>query len=101
MTEENKIIPVTDHVMFKALFVKNPDLLKSFLISALNLLQKSQSEIRSCPLYVMKKNQLIWILFWRLTKLLRKPSILIYSSSIRKHPEIVYYFTGQPHTITK
>lgn len=37
MKKEVEIIPITNDVMFKALFTQNPDLLKDFLESTLNL----------------------------------------------------------------
>ncbi len=37
MFYEEGIIPITNDVMFKALFVNNPDLLKSFLSAALGI----------------------------------------------------------------
>jgi len=45
MSKERAIIPVTNDVMFKALFVRNPDLLKSFLIAALKLDSDSVTNI--------------------------------------------------------
>ena len=37
MSREREIIPITNDVMFKALFVRNPNLLKSFLSAALEI----------------------------------------------------------------
>lgn len=46
MPKERKIIPVTNDIMFKALFVRNPDLLKSFLVAALNLDSSSITHLK-------------------------------------------------------
>ncbi|MDE5736927.1 MAG: Rpn family recombination-promoting nuclease/putative transposase [Oscillospiraceae bacterium] len=46
MSKEREIIPVTNDVMFKALFVRNPDLLKSFLVAALNLDSSSITNLK-------------------------------------------------------
>ena len=46
MSEEKEIIPITNDVMFKALFVRNPNLLKSFLVDALSLDSNSVTNIK-------------------------------------------------------
>lgn len=46
MPKEREIIPITNDVMFKALFTRNPDLLKSFLVAALNLDSSSITNIK-------------------------------------------------------
>ncbi|MDE6729148.1 MAG: Rpn family recombination-promoting nuclease/putative transposase [Oscillospiraceae bacterium] len=46
MPKEREIIPVTNDVMFKALFTRNPDLLKSFLVATLHLDSSSITNIK-------------------------------------------------------
>ncbi|MBD5142313.1 MAG: Rpn family recombination-promoting nuclease/putative transposase [Ruminococcus sp.] len=46
MSKEKEIIPITNDVMFKALFVRNPNLLKSFLVDALSLDSNSVTNIK-------------------------------------------------------
>lgn len=46
MKKEVEIIPITNDVMFKALFTQNPDLLKDFLESTLDLPSKTIKSLK-------------------------------------------------------